>query len=701
MLLPSMPGRLSRKLLLALFVTGLGGASAALHFAGLPIGATLNDFFQPGSQPQSLNQPLVRAQNCASCHGFYDPSVEPYQRWLGTMMAQATRDPVFHACLAIANQDLSFAGDLCLRCHTPGGWMEGNSTPTDGSALDPTAVDYDGVTCHVCHRLVDVVYDPGASPPEDLPILQGLELNGELPPPSPHAGQYVLDPDDRRRGPFDLGAGFFWHEWLESPFHRKAALCGTCHDVSNPALSRQPDGSYALNAYDAPHPTHKKRDEFPVERTFSEWAQSDFSRAEIEMGGRFGGNKTAVATCQDCHMPDASGTACAPGFGGEFRNDLPLHDFAGSNSWVLRAVRSLYPDSQTGLDAQIVNQSVQRNAEMVQAAADLHAWVENGALIVRPVNQSGHKLPTGYAEGRRMWINVKFYNFANVLIDERGTYDPGTAVLETGDTRVYEQKFGLDATMAQAAGLPPGESFHFVLNNEVLKDNRIPPRGFSNRGFEAAQAAPVNATYPEQHYWDDVTYSIPANGRRAVVTLFLQTTSREYIEFLRDENVTNTKGQIAYDQWVAHGKSAPVAMTSVDIQLAFPPCPPPIPYGLPTETSLATLPELVWQGTPSATSNDFRIRIDDTLPASLGVLFYSSTPYTEPFSTCGGSWLIGAPRVRAMTFTTNGSGSSGWLAVPVLPGMAGTERYYQIVVRDPASSCGQNFSTALHVDFCN
>jgi hypothetical protein len=36
--------------------------------------------------------------------------------------------------MAIANQDARSSGDLCIRCHSPFGWMEGRSNPTDGSA---------------------------------------------------------------------------------------------------------------------------------------------------------------------------------------------------------------------------------------------------------------------------------------------------------------------------------------------------------------------------------------------------------------------------------------------------------------------------------------------------------------------------------------------------------------------------------------
>ena len=61
---------------------------------------------------------------------------------------------------------------------------------------------------------------------------------------------------------------------------------------------------------------------------------------------------------------------------------------------------------------------------------------------------------------------------------------------------------------------------------------------------------------------------MPAGAVDATVTLFYQTTTRDYIEFLRDVNVTNTKGQEAYDVWAATGKSAPVAMDSASIEVS-------------------------------------------------------------------------------------------------------------------------------------
>jgi hypothetical protein len=107
---------------------------------------------QPGTQPQQVGN-LESPDKCDNCHGGYNTAVEPAFNWRGSMMAQAGRDPLFWATLAIAEQDFDGAGDLCLRCHSPEGWMGGRSTPTDGSGLQ--AGDSAGVSCDLCHKMTN------------------------------------------------------------------------------------------------------------------------------------------------------------------------------------------------------------------------------------------------------------------------------------------------------------------------------------------------------------------------------------------------------------------------------------------------------------------------------------------------------------------------------------------------------------------
>jgi hypothetical protein len=546
----------------------LGAAAASL------VGTSLVDFSQPGTQPLTLAVPIVPPGACYFCHGGFDPEDAPFDRWAGSMMANATRDPIFHAALAVANQDAGDAGELCIRCHAPGGWLAGNSTPPDGTAL--SGFDYAGVSCNFCHRLVDPLADP-ANPLEDPAIVAALQT--PLTDPQ-HNGQYVVDPEDRRRGPFDPSVCQNYHEARQSPYHQEALLCSTCHEVSNPAYSRvggpvpAATDTYVLNDLGVAHPTQVRYDEFPVERTYSEWAQSAFAQGPVEMGGLFGGTKTAVSTCQDCHMPDTSGSACPPGFGAPVRTDLPQHDFNGANSWVPLSVFALdqslllYDGSEaSGAPLELFQDAVARNVSMLQRASDLAVTQDGATLNVRITNNTGHKLPSGYPEGRRMWINVRFRDAQGLLVAEYGAYDTATATLTADNTKVYEAELGLDAAAAALTGLPEDATFHFALNNKVYKDNRIPPRGFTNAGFESVQALPVGETYADGEYWDDTAFPIPCEAASVVVRVLHQTTSREYIEFLRDENVTNAAGQIAYDEWVAHGKSTPVTMDQVGLAL--------------------------------------------------------------------------------------------------------------------------------------
>jgi len=167
-----------------------------------------------------------------------------------------------------------------------------------------------------------------------------------------------------------------------------------------------------------------------------------------------------------------------------------------------------------------------------------------------------------------MWINVRFFDVFDDMILEHGAYDGETAELCEDDTKVYHAQMGIDETTAAATGLPAGPSMHLTLNNTVLFDNRIPPVGFTNAGFEQVQADPVGYVYADGQHWDDTCFTVPDGAIRADVRVFYQTTSKEYAEFLRDTNVTDNRGQTAYDQWVAQGMSAPVEMDVASVELA-------------------------------------------------------------------------------------------------------------------------------------
>jgi nitrate/TMAO reductase-like tetraheme cytochrome c subunit len=582
-------GRIVRGTLVVAAIGVVGaivGTVAARNNAQTQIPTTAADFFLPGTQPNGDAEqfaPVVGAINCTYCHSGYGQGVAPYDTWVTSLMAQSARDPVWHAALSIANQDVNLGGETCIRCHAPAAWLGGRSST--GTTAEFTGDDYDGINCHFCHRVVNptlgansAVGYPGDPAEPDVPIISALQAQGLIPQGAGNA-RYVVDPNDNRRGPFsdvpmNLHGGTV--KLVTSPYHRSSEFCGTCHDVSNPVYSKNSKGVYQLNALGAPHPTQNPMDMYPEQRTYSEWLNSAFVNGVGYADHRFGGNDPdgVVSSCQDCHMPKVIAGGCRFYEYGEpwiERPDMPQHSFAGANTWVVQAIRNqLGPDEADyfGLTQDRIDEASARTINMLQSASYMSLSQQGASVKVRVTNESGHKLPTGYPEGRRMWLNVKFKNAQGQVVAERGAYDSASAILSQDDTKIYQAKQGINQPIAKMVGLPMGPSFHLAINNKVFFDNRIPPRGFSNAAFNAIGSGPVGAVYADGQHWDDTLFAIPAGATSATVTLYYQTSTKEYMEFLRDANVTDTNGQTAYNLWVEAGKSAPVAMDSATIALS-------------------------------------------------------------------------------------------------------------------------------------
>lgn len=568
-----------RRGLLALSAAALVSAGLlavpAVVTAATPLPSTREDFRLPGTQPMTITDNLEVPSNCTGCHASYGaPEVEPYANWQGSMMAQSGRDPITYAAMAIANQDAPHAGEMCIRCHMPKGWLEGRSVPEDATAT--TADDRQGVQCNLCHRLVDPSGAPGA-PAEDAAILAALAT-----PVTTHGGaQMVVDPENRLRGPFDIIAdlGSNPHaptrETLVSPFHETSDICGTCHNVLNPVFQRNLSGDYEVSAFDAPGDPALA---FPEQQTYSEWENSAYANGGVEApqfagnGNGVGGDNT-VSTCQSCHMPAVYGKDASSGI---IRTDLPLHEMAGANTFTPTII-PMHPVFGAEVNADLLANGIVKAERMLRRAATVTASISAGMLHVRVTNESGHKLPTGYPDGRRMWLHVRALDADRNVLFESGRYVFSDATLSGYGAapldddfdpylQVWETRQGISSDVALLTGQPAGESFHLALNNVREFDNRIPPRGFTNAAFETIDAEPVGQAYADGEYWDDVDYPVGASAVRAEVTLYYQTTSKEYVEFLRDENFTTAAGPLLFDLWTAADMGPPVEMAVVNVE---------------------------------------------------------------------------------------------------------------------------------------
>lgn len=513
---------------------------------------------------------------CYTCHGNV---AELYPAYMGTMMANATRDPLFKGQFAIAvagmnmmqQSGVSWIGgaltaDFCIRCHSVNGWhsgrsgFEGDGTTsafTPGLFDDQHALDQEGVVCDFCHRATG--FEGNRSP-------SAFAVPGQ-----PDSGQLVLAPILTKRGPFpgttsnvfpggvtaygshvppasttteppvphnpplqegtSISPG---HDTEHEPFIRSATLCGSCHNVTNPATGHA------------------------VERTYTEWLNSSYGNPQDPQ----------ARTCQECHMAEVHNKpACAvagtdPVYGdfNKVRGTIRKHLLAGGNAWIPQILKLLYPNmdlnwsSGTNYSQSSFYGPPDRGPYFDNATAAAYDMMRSAAEIdltaIEPVpgtitaavkitNLSGHKLPTGYPEGRRMWIRLDAADAMGAPVFQTGLLDANNELIHDPAVKVYEAVHGLDYP---SLGLS-GPSFHFILNNRTVKDNRILPRGAVQvRGLGGTDSyhpvlAPQGGLYPDGQNWDVTTYSIavPATAARPIrvtATVFYQTASFEYVDFL-------------------------------------------------------------------------------------------------------------------------------------------------------------------------
>ncbi len=630
----------------------------SLFIVGITIAADIvpNEIQQPGTQPGEVGN-LESPDKCDNCHGGYDSAVEPAYNWRGSMMANAGRDPIFWATLAIAEQDFDGAGDLCIRCHSTGGWMAGRSTPTDGSSL--AAGDSDGVECDFCHKLTN----PDDSEHLGVQNAPFIANDGETPATGYYgSGMSSIWGGNEKLGPYAETVAR--HQFNQSQFHRSVDFCGTCHDVSNPVVGDLAHNngiqdtadpviaSGVLDTPGTPSPVTDKAafNNIPyqygiVERTFSEYKSgllsqtlvSDYLTLPVDLqrgaiqdaynnallagtGGNYEDNMPRYFSCQTCHMRPVSGPGCNKN-GAPIRPDLPLHDMTGGNYWMPEAIQYLDAQGKLRLGGGLnATQTAAMNDGIIRAKQQLNGAVslEVNDTTLKVINLTGHKLISGYPEGRRMWLNIKWYDDADLLLREDGEYGPIIAdidgiptqvdtILDLNgtNTKIYEAHYGMtqewanqllaigkptshplsyhrltgavDTTLGDLAEQAPGtyhETFHFVLNNKVIKDNRIPPYEMSYDDARARNALPVPAAQygdpgpgGSYNYWDEVSLNPPAGAAYAAIDMLYQPTSWEYIQFLylgnnKQNAFLANEGDYMLEAWLNTGMAVPYVMAS-------------------------------------------------------------------------------------------------------------------------------------------
>ena len=503
-----------------------------LVFTGFPLAASAAP-----TQPGELQNELEGNFSCVTCHSF--PNIEPhlgetqYAPWAetGTLMGNSARDPVFWAAVALASQDAPADTQDCIRCHSPRAFLDGNGDVTSIDEL--TTAEREGINCDFCHRNVWDEMTPAGNAQYELDDVADAQTFTV-----PKRGPWAYEPGTHMGHP----------SLQDVSFIGTSRFCGTCHDVTT-HRERVDDAGVGMGF------------DFNEQRTYSEWVNSDFADPMSK----------DAATCQDCHMPaiaDAAGCT-------DFNNPDMLHasggrkhDLVGANRFVLEILKE---DYGTPAPNDVYQNAIDNMDAFLPSAATLEVTFPSEvnlasgieSLNARVTNNTGHKLPTGYSEGRVMWLEV-VARYDGELVYSSGLWDPQSLTIQDDvQARRYE---------GVAEDADDGTRLHLTRNNRWVSDSRIPAKG----QIEDVQTDPVNSDYYSLQMdgtwpnWDDATYVFPAielqehAGAAAELELSVRLlyliNTNEYINTLADDNSTNSAGADLAARFEMAGNAEPLVL---------------------------------------------------------------------------------------------------------------------------------------------
>ncbi len=401
--------------------------------------------------------------NCAFCHNtdfgvntVKGKDVSQSSQWRSTMMANAFKDPFFRAKVdaelaSVKDKNIQkAAADLCLKCHAPMGFTQSGFENKQGEYSfekangDPLAND--GVSCTVCHQIQPANFGS----------------------PQSFAGGYLIKNDRLIFGPYKdvLSRPMSNHEDF-SPLYgahiTKSELCATCHTVITPKVTED----------------DKLNGVFFEQTPYLEWKNSVFPESDIN--------------CQSCHMPAAGepvDIASRPPWDTTKRAPFFYHQFVGGNVTMQKIfsknTQTLNLNSPASFYEEKMKES-EENLKSISLSLGAEAKLEGSRLDVKVKleNQAGHKLPSGIPF-RRMWVHFTLKDESGNVLFESGGYDKDGNII--GQDKNYEQHYDIisnpdqvqiyEAVMADAKG---SSTFSLLKADKYIKDNRIPPSGFTSK----------------------------------------------------------------------------------------------------------------------------------------------------------------------------------------------------------------------------
>jgi hypothetical protein len=520
---------------------------------------------------------FATSRNCIACHsdihtaGGEDISIG--WQWRATMMANASRDPYWHAGIRREVMDhpavQAAIEDKCSTCHMPMQRFQAQAEGSSGqvfryldairsgaaaaepgailtNAADPKAtLAADGVSCTVCHQIR----------PDNFGQESSLD------------GGYVIDrmkqPEQRElfgRFEIDKGRARAMHSATgfsptQTDHLQRSELCASCHTLLTQAFDDQgrPAGS------------------LPEQVPYQEWEHSAYVETD---------------SCQSCHMPMVSGEAPITSVLGKARPDVRRHTFVGGNSFMLRILKDHRDELGVVATADELEAAAQRTDEFLAtatAAVEIRNARQAGGRLdfeVAVSNKAGHKLPTAYPS-RRAWLHVTVRDARGAIAFESGAPRPNGAIagndndedgtkFEPHHTRITgaDQVQIYESIMGDYAGRV---TTGLLFGTRYLKDNRLLPRGFAKE--TAPDEVAVRGSAAEDADFadgaDSVTYSLAlpnVPGPFSVTAeLYFQSIGFRWAENLRVYNAPEPQRFVRYYDEQAQRSSKLLASASASV----------------------------------------------------------------------------------------------------------------------------------------
>jgi len=437
--------------------------TAFVLFSTITVGAQTPDLF-------------VTSERCISCHnGLVTPSGEDVSigvGWRGSMMANAARDPYWHAAVrreTLIHPTASAAiQNECSACHMPMDRFQANTEGRQGEVFKHLPLSHsadpdgllaaDGVSCSVCHQITE----------EELGEHSSFTAGFHVDTTTPANERQVFGPydiDDGRTSLMRSASGFLPKKGEQI---QTSELCATCHTLFTHTMDAE--GNVV--------------GEFPEQVPYLEWKHSAFA---------------GVKSCQDCHMPVVEGEMAISSVLGVAREDVSRHVFRGGNILMPRILNAHRQELAVAALPQELETTAQQSEKNLQTAAATVSLVDTeiskGSLRTEVViaNLAGHKLPSAYPS-RRVWIHLTVSDAAGDAVFESGRFEPDGSIYgndNDADASLFEPHYETidhpeKVQIYEAIMGEPDGSVTTVLLSAItyLKDNRVLPEGFDKTTAE-------------------------------------------------------------------------------------------------------------------------------------------------------------------------------------------------------------------------